>query len=193
MHKLGDLCWYGYQRRTWAPTLGTLVSWKRVRTSFLVSVSRSHTRRDRHDCTLGLWKLFTVFVRRDSHPVLVLSGCGPGLTALESDGFGHGVRSRAGGAITKRCFTCFTSLMNLHGTPSEPVLHTNPLEVLSLLQLDTCCVVNLRLIKCLRGVPRGEESVVSVLDSGRLISWMIVTRHVEGQHSWSATSTHGVP
>ena len=122
MHKLGDLCWYGYQRRTWAPTLGTLVSWKRVRTSFLVSVSRSHTRRDRHDCTLGLWKLFTVFVRRDSHPVLVLSGCGPGLTALESDGFGHGVRSRAGGAITKRCFTCFTSLMNLHGTPSEPVI-----------------------------------------------------------------------
>ena len=38
-----------------------------------------------------------------------------------------------------------------------------------------------------------EESVVSVLISGRLISGLSVTRHAEGQHSWSATSTHGVP
>ena len=80
--------------------------------------------------------------------------------------------------------------------PSEHLITAAPV----LTMLDTFAlsviVANLRLptFHALVEFSEGEgESVVSVLISGRLISGLSVTRHAEGQHSWSATSTHGVP
>ena len=138
-------------------------------------------------CTSCLWEVFTVLY--DATAMKICSNVMNRGSDSENVGrLWHGGPQPSEGANSTGCLWFFILLMSLHDFPSEHVITVAPVLTMCDTRFLSVPVVNLCLLKI-----HVSASVFSV--AAEHLRWMASEfRNTSGNtHSWSATSTRGVP